>query len=41
MAGEVLPIMPVDHPLTFFKPYLEFALTLEVTPSPAPVPQSF
>jgi glycine/D-amino acid oxidase-like deaminating enzyme len=27
MAGEDLPIMPVDHPLTFFKPYLEFAGT--------------
>ena len=24
MAGEDLPVMPVDHPLTFFKPYLEF-----------------
>ncbi|MEE9328243.1 MAG: FAD-dependent oxidoreductase [Cocleimonas sp.] len=24
MAGEDLPIMPVDHPLTFFKPYNEF-----------------
>jgi glycine cleavage system aminomethyltransferase T/glycine/D-amino acid oxidase-like deaminating enzyme len=27
MAGEDLPIMPVDHPLTFFKPYNEFAGT--------------
>jgi len=27
MAGEDLPIMPVDHPLTFFKPFLEFAGT--------------
>ena len=27
MAGEDLPIMPVDHPLTFFKPYDEFAGT--------------
>ncbi|NVO08059.1 MAG: FAD-binding oxidoreductase, partial [Rhodoferax sp.] len=27
MAGEDLPIMPGDHPLTFFKPYLEFAGT--------------
>ncbi|MEZ5478141.1 MAG: FAD-dependent oxidoreductase [Thiolinea sp.] len=27
MAGEDLPIMPVDHPLTFFKPYEEFAGT--------------
>ena len=27
MAGEDLPIMPVDHPLTFFKPYLKFAGT--------------
>jgi len=25
MAGEDLPIMPVDHPLTFFGPYEEFA----------------
>ncbi|MDZ7840674.1 MAG: FAD-dependent oxidoreductase [Gammaproteobacteria bacterium] len=24
MAGEDLPIMPVDHPLTFFGPYNEF-----------------
>ena len=24
MAGEDLPIMPVDHPLTFFKPFNEF-----------------
>ena len=24
MAGEDLPIMPVDHPLTFFGPYTEF-----------------
>ncbi|MEM7194656.1 MAG: FAD-dependent oxidoreductase, partial [Pseudomonadota bacterium] len=24
MAGEDLPIMPVDHPLCFFGPYLEF-----------------
>ena len=27
MAGEDLPVMPVDHPLTFFKPYDEFAGT--------------
>ncbi len=27
MAGEDLPIMPVDHPLTFFKPFTEFAGT--------------
>ena len=27
MAGEDLPIMPVDHPLTFFGPYNEFADT--------------
>ena len=27
MAGEDLPIMPVDHPLTFFGPYREFAGT--------------
>ncbi|MEE9335495.1 MAG: FAD-dependent oxidoreductase [Granulosicoccaceae bacterium] len=27
MAGEDLPIMPVDHPLTYFKPYTEFAGT--------------
>ncbi|PID48752.1 MAG: dehydrogenase [Proteobacteria bacterium] len=27
MAGEDLPIMPVDHPLTFFKPFNEFANT--------------
>ncbi|GGK75120.1 GcvT family protein [Amphritea balenae] len=27
MAGEDLPIMPVDHPLTFFKPFNEFAGT--------------
>ncbi len=27
MAGEDLPVMPVDHPLTFFGPYLEFAGT--------------
>jgi glycine/D-amino acid oxidase-like deaminating enzyme len=25
MAGEDLPVMPVDHPLTFFGPYTEFA----------------
>ncbi|MBB3935309.1 GcvT family protein [Aureimonas phyllosphaerae] len=25
MAGEDLPVMPVDHPLTFFGPYEEFA----------------
>jgi glycine cleavage system aminomethyltransferase T/glycine/D-amino acid oxidase-like deaminating enzyme len=24
MAGEDLPVMPVDHPLTYFGPYLEF-----------------
>src|SRR3546814_15734721 len=23
MAGEDLPVMPVDHPLTFFGPYTE------------------
>ncbi len=27
MAGEDLPVMPVDHPLTFFSPYDEFAGT--------------
>jgi glycine cleavage system aminomethyltransferase T/glycine/D-amino acid oxidase-like deaminating enzyme len=27
MAGEDLPVMPVDHPLTFFGPYGEFAGT--------------
>ena len=27
MAGEDLPIMPVDHPLCFFGPYEEFAGT--------------
>ncbi len=27
MAGEDLPVMPVDHPLTYFGPYLEFADT--------------
>jgi len=27
MAGEDLPLMPVDHPLTFFGPYTEFAGT--------------
>ena len=27
MAGEDLPVMPVDHPLTFFGPYPEFAGT--------------
>jgi len=27
MAGEDLPVMPVDHPLTFFGPYTEFADT--------------
>ncbi len=27
MAGEDLPIMPVDHPLTFFGPFNEFAGT--------------
>jgi len=27
MAGEDLPIMPVDHPLTFFGPFEEFAGT--------------
>jgi len=27
MAGEDLPIMPVDHPLTFFGPFTEFAGT--------------
>ncbi len=27
MAGEDLPIMPVDHPLTFFKPFDTFAGT--------------
>ncbi len=24
MAGEDLPVMPIDHPLTFFGPYTEF-----------------
>lgn len=27
MAGEDLPVMPIDHPLTFFGPYNEFAGT--------------
>ena len=27
LAGEDLPVMPVDHPLTFFGPYNEFAGT--------------
>ena len=27
LAGEDLPVMPVDHPLTFFGPYDEFAGT--------------
>ena len=27
MAGEDLPVMPVDHPLSFFGPYDEFAGT--------------
>lgn len=27
MAGEDLPIMPIDHPLTFFGPYKEFENT--------------
>jgi glycine cleavage system aminomethyltransferase T/glycine/D-amino acid oxidase-like deaminating enzyme len=27
MAGEDLPVMPVDHPLCFFGPYTEFANT--------------
>jgi glycine cleavage system aminomethyltransferase T/glycine/D-amino acid oxidase-like deaminating enzyme len=27
MAGEDLPIMPIDHPLTFFGPYDQFAGT--------------
>ena len=27
MAGEDLPVMPVDHPLTFFGPFNEFAGT--------------
>lgn len=27
MAGEDLPVMPMDHPLTFFGPYEEFAGT--------------
>ncbi|MER9238156.1 FAD-dependent oxidoreductase [Mesorhizobium sp. M0633] len=27
MAGEDLPVMPIDHPLTFFGPYTEFAGT--------------
>ena len=27
LAGEDLPVMPVDHPLTFFGPYTEFAGT--------------
>ncbi len=29
MAGEDLPVMPVDHPLTFFGPYDKFAGTGE------------
>src|SRR3546814_19864226 len=27
MAGADLPVMPVDHPLTFFGPYTEFSGT--------------
>ena len=27
LAGEDLPVMPIDHPLTFFGPYSEFAGT--------------
>ena len=27
MAGEDLPLMPIDHPLTFFGPFNEFAGT--------------
>jgi hypothetical protein len=27
MAGEDLPVMPVDHPLSFFAPFDEFAGT--------------
>jgi len=27
MAGEDLPVMPIDHPLTFFGPYNQFADT--------------
>ncbi|RIK86883.1 MAG: dehydrogenase [Hyphomicrobiales bacterium] len=27
MAGEDLPVMPIDHPLTFFGPYTQFAGT--------------
>lgn len=27
MVGEDLPVMPIDHPLTFFGPYNEFAGT--------------
>ena len=27
LAGEDLPVMPIDHPLTFFGPYNEFAGT--------------
>ncbi|MVA97254.1 FAD-dependent oxidoreductase [Nitratireductor sp. CAU 1489] len=27
MVGEDLPVMPIDHPLTFFGPYREFAGT--------------
>ena len=27
MAGEDLPVMPVDHPLLWFGPYEEFAGT--------------
>jgi glycine cleavage system aminomethyltransferase T/glycine/D-amino acid oxidase-like deaminating enzyme len=27
MAGEDLPVMPIDHPLTFFGPYNQFAGT--------------
>ncbi len=27
MAGEDLPVMPIDHPLTFFGPFREFAGT--------------
>ncbi|TGV59055.1 FAD-binding oxidoreductase, partial [Mesorhizobium sp. M2D.F.Ca.ET.160.01.1.1] len=27
LVGEDLPVMPIDHPLTFFGPYNEFAGT--------------
>src|SRR3546814_13942722 len=34
MAGEDLPVMPVDHPLTFFGPYTAFSGTGKETGYP-------